>query len=145
VPAAEVDSGLFLVSYQTIKIHVAARSQECLNRPTGPLPLSAQARPNQRAAKPPANSAARQLSLALESLTRGPPSRQSPRRPSFPLFLFPFRLPQLTPAGAAVVRWRPCGHVRRRGWPPRGGRSISPFITPTSTYLSTAASIGLKP
>jgi hypothetical protein len=57
VPAAEVDSGLFLVSYQTIKIHVAARSQECLNRPIRP---AASFGPG--AAQPARRQTARQLS-----------------------------------------------------------------------------------
>jgi hypothetical protein len=59
----------------------------------------------------------------------------------FLLHLFPFSPSSLSPAGTAVERTRPCGHVRRRGWLPRIGSAIAPSIPPTTRYKSIVGAV----
>jgi hypothetical protein len=89
------------------------------------LPLSAQEQPNRAQPNPPAGASA-----AVDPVP--PVSRHLT---SFPSSFFPFLLPLLSLAGAAVERVRPCGHVRCRGWSPRVGSSIAPSNPPTTAYI----------
>jgi hypothetical protein len=110
------------------KIGIKEIGNLAANLASGLFPLSAQEQPNHAQLNPPASAYPR-LCRCQSGPTCQPPHHL------FFSFLFPFLLPLLSSASATVERVRPCGHVRRRGWPPRVGSSITPSNPPTTSYI----------